>query len=91
MYLCNLACVKRPSQCVVINDATPSYIDDTSTLLDLAESVIVEHALHPNSSLYSWHSKVKLCIEEVSIIATHRLQNQSRSLGAQHVQHEALP
>ena len=48
---------------MVINDATPSHVDDTSTLLDLAESIIVEHALHQSSSLCSLHNTVKLCIE----------------------------
>ncbi len=88
MYLCNLACIQRPSQCMVINDTTSSDIDDTCTLLDLAESIIVEHALHQNSSVRSLHKKVKLCIEKFCRLATHRQhKHQSTSLGAQHVQY----
>ena len=43
--LCNLAFIKRSGQCGIINDTTSGNIDNAGALLDLAEGVIIEHAL----------------------------------------------
>lgn len=44
-YLSNLAGIDGSSQSMVVNDAPSGYVDDAGTLLDLAESIIIEHAL----------------------------------------------
>lgn len=49
-YLCHLSSINCSRQRVVINDATPSNIDDAGALLDPAEGVIIEHTLQQQKS-----------------------------------------
>lgn len=47
-HLGDLLCVQCTRKGSIINDAASRHVNDAGTLLDFAEGIIVEHALHPN-------------------------------------------
>lgn len=57
-YLCHLSSINCSRQCMVINDATPSNVDDAGALFDPAEGIIIEHTLQQQKSLIHAESAI---------------------------------